>query len=115
MRRGSGRKLVAGKGKAGRKEQLSNGPGKRVQDKTIDRFEEEANGHQSDDDFSDDSYASSKEDLHEEETADEKRLRLAKQVINEAKMLRKREALMEDDGQDEDEAITGMLQNNIVV
>lgn len=51
--------------------------------------------------------------LMEEETTDEKRIRLAKQVINEAKMLRKREELERDD-QDEDEAITGILQNGIV-
>jgi hypothetical protein len=49
----------------------------------------------------------------EEETTDEKRIRLAKQVINEAKMLRKREELNRDDV-DEDEAITGILQNGIV-
>jgi hypothetical protein len=51
--------------------------------------------------------------LMEEETTDEKRIRLAKQVINEAKMLRKREEL-ERDNEDEDEALTGILQNGIV-
>lgn len=115
MRRGSGRKLVAGKGKAGRKEPMKNGKAKKGLEKGKDHFEEEGNDHFSDEELSDQSFGSSVEDLQDEETADEKRLRLAKQVIGEAKMLRKREAIMDEDNQDEDETITGMLQNNIVL
>ena len=49
----------------------------------------------------------------EEETTDEKRLRMAKSIINEAKMLRKRKEV-NDDNDDEDEMVTGYLQNSLV-
>lgn len=50
----------------------------------------------------------------EEETTDEKRLRLARDIINEAKLLRKRRELDEAE-EEETEEVTGILQHSLVI
>lgn len=95
----------------GRKKPQANGltnKGKKPEQEEADEYIEDEM-----DDFDSEMADIDEGPLIEEETTDEKRIRLAKQVINEAKMLRKREELERDD-EDEDEVITGILQNGIV-
>ena len=90
-----------------KKNQIPNQNEKTDTQKRLDEVEDEH------DDFDSEMADGPDGPLLEEETTDEKRIRLAKQVINDAKMLRKREELERDDD-NEDEALTGILQNGIV-